>query len=88
MTSLSMALSGLGVEIPQAPSTTPETLNSWLIGHDGYKCLANDCDNLVLNAVERLTSVLSLDGESQKPTTPLGIAEALLEQTHVFIGMI
>ena len=66
MSSTAMALAGLGVTINGSP-VTPATLNTWLIANEGYLCLDGDCDNLNLTAPERLSSVMSLIGETQKP---------------------
>jgi len=67
MSSTAMALAGLGVTI-NGTAVTPKSLNQWLIDNNGYVCLADDCDNLVLTAPERLSPVMSLIGESQKPS--------------------
>ncbi len=66
MSSTAMALAGLGVKMNGAP-ITPATLNTWLIANQGYVCIDGDCDNLVLTAPERLSPVMSLIGEDQKP---------------------
>jgi len=66
MTSTTMALAGLGVTINGFP-ITPATFNTWLIANEGYLCLQGDCDNLNLTAPERLSSVMSLIGETEKP---------------------
>ena len=76
MSSLAMVLSGVGVRVPAAaagPSgprevaANPQSLNTWLLGHAGYICLAGDCNNLVLDAVSRLNSSIVLVGEGAKP---------------------
>jgi hypothetical protein len=67
MTSTAMALAGLGATV-NGSAVTPKTLNAWLIANQGYECLAGDCDNLVLTAPERLSPLMSLIGETQKPS--------------------
>lgn len=67
MTSTAMALAALGVQL-NGSAITPQTFNQWLIANNGYECIDNDCDNLVLTAPERLSSVMSLIGETQKPS--------------------
>ena len=49
MSSLSMALSGLGIQI-DGQETNPGSLNRWLAANDGYACVGGDCNNLVLDA--------------------------------------
>jgi len=49
MSSVAMALNGLGL-----PDITPATLNTWLMANEGYTCAGGDCNNLVLDAPERL----------------------------------
>lgn len=84
MSSLSMALAGLGVSIDNAPSN-PGSLNAWLEANNGYTCAAGDCNNLVLNAVQRLTPVLKLVGEIEKPPVA-EIRANLTSQAQVFIA--
>ena len=67
MTSTTMALAGLGVMIG-GEAITPKTFNVWLINNKGYICAGGDCNNLVLNASERLSPVMSLIGENPKPS--------------------
>ena len=67
MTSLSMALAGLGVQLDGAP-VTPASLNRYLEAHSDYQCAAGDCNNLVLNCVHNITDRLALDGEAAKPS--------------------
>lgn len=65
MTSTAMALAGLGAAVGGSP-VTPKTLNAWLIANSGYTCIDGDCDNLVLTAPERFSSLMSLIGETEK----------------------
>ena len=67
MSSTAMALAGLGVTIGGAP-VNPGTFNTWLKNNQGYLCMAGDCNNLNLTAPERLSSVMSLIGEYEKPS--------------------
>jgi len=65
MTSLAMALSSAGVELPDsAAPLNPKTLNAWLIANGGYRCDNGDCDNLVLDAPDVLSmGIFRLLGE-------------------------
>jgi hypothetical protein len=67
MSCLSMALNRAGIEINGQPSN-PGSLNAWLRKNDGYECVNDNCNNLVLTAVETLApdQVLSL-GEPSLP---------------------
>lgn len=67
MTSTTMALAGLGVTLEGKP-ITPGTFNKWLINNNGYLCAAGDCNNLNLTAAEALSPVMSLIGETPKPS--------------------
>ena len=58
MTCVAMVLAGMRFMVPngtQSLDATPHTLNAYLLAHDEYHCDAGDCDNLVLNATDRLT---------------------------------
>ena len=70
MSSLSMALAGLGATI-DGSLVTPGIFNLWLEVNNGYLCLSGDCNNLVLDAVTRLNSTIQLVGENPKPTIPV-----------------
>ena len=68
MTSLAMVLNALQVPYPFAPLLIdPGNFNAWLLGNGGYMCAGGDCNNLVLNAVERLTPRVKLIGELPAP---------------------
>ncbi|KAJ6235297.1 hypothetical protein M0813_28739 [Anaeramoeba flamelloides] len=58
MSSVSMALNCFGIKIPTSSGmltdSNPDTLNTWLQEHQGYVCLGGDCNNLVLNAPDRI----------------------------------
>lgn len=84
MSSLSMALAGLGVSVEGKPAN-PGTVNAWLETHNGYTCAAGDCNNLVLSAPQRLTPVLKLVGEIEKPPVE-EIRANLTAQAQVFIA--
>ena len=87
VTSLSMVLNALQVPYPGAPVLiNPGSLNLWLEGNGGYTCAAGDCNNLVLNAVERLAPAqVALIGELPPP--PFAeIAEGLRNGTVAYIA--
>ena len=72
MSSLAMVLAGARVRLPGGAGPTalaanPQSLNSWLLAHKGYTCIDGDCNNLVLDAVQRLNSSIELVGELPKP---------------------
>eukprot|EP01084_Bolivina_argentea_P314154 544127_1 len=50
-----MAMSGLGFNINTKPSD-PDTFNTWLRNDEGYCCINNNCNNLVLWKPDNLTS--------------------------------
>ena len=65
MSCVAMALSGYNLSLPgsQGPPT-PGTLNEWLVSNGGYKCASGDCNNIVLEAVDTLSSgVMHIVGE-------------------------
>ena len=67
MTSLTMALNGMGLYIHDK-QLDPGVLNKWLQENSGYVCDAGDCNNLVLDAPERIPgSPLIFVNESEKP---------------------
>ncbi|KAA0156399.1 hypothetical protein FNF29_01191 [Cafeteria roenbergensis] len=67
MTSVSMALAGLGVDLADR-AVRPDSLNSWLEDNHGYVCIAGDCNNLVLSAPNRVpSSRLQFVSEHDKP---------------------
>ena len=76
MSSLAMVLSAVGVRLPSpaggaqpsGQAANPQTLNAWLLAHAGYVCIDGDCNNLVLDAVERLNASITLVGERPKPS--------------------
>ena len=56
MSCVAMVLVGSGFALPGSESPpTPGSLNEYLISHHEYTCAAGDCDNLVLDAPDRLT---------------------------------
>eukprot|EP01100_Stratorugosa_tubuloviscum_P015061 TRINITY_DN8454_c0_g1_i1.p1 TRINITY_DN8454_c0_g1~~TRINITY_DN8454_c0_g1_i1.p1 ORF type:complete len:223 (+),score=74.03 TRINITY_DN8454_c0_g1_i1:48-671(+) len=69
MTSLAMALSGKGYLIPLTyQNVTPATLNVWLQNNNGYVCINNNCNNLVLDSPERFApGHITFISEAQKP---------------------
>ena len=56
MTCVAMALRSAAFTLPSGGVIDPGTLNNWLQGHDGYRCDRGDCNNLVLDAPDRLTN--------------------------------
>ena len=53
MSCVAMTLATMGITI-DGSTTTPGTLNAWLEANQGYHCDGGDCNNLVLDAPERL----------------------------------
>lgn len=85
MSSVSMALAGLGVTLDGAP-VTPASMNSWLESHGGYTCIDGDCNNLVLSAPDSVPgSPLCLRGESPKPSLR-DLRLAVMARDTIFIG--
>ncbi len=67
MTSLTMGLRDLGLFINNT-ELDPGVMNNWLQANEGYVCLDGDCNNLVLDAPERIPgSPLVFLGENPKP---------------------
>ena len=59
MTCIAMALAGYNISLPGSREPpTPGTLNAWLASNGGYQCDSGDCNNLVLDAVDRLSEGL------------------------------
>ena len=56
MTCVAMALRSAAFTLPSGGAIDPGTLNAWLQAHDGYRCDRGDCNNLVLDAPDRLTN--------------------------------
>eukprot|EP01112_Ceratiomyxa_fruticulosa_P021444 TRINITY_DN7545_c0_g3_i1.p1 TRINITY_DN7545_c0_g3~~TRINITY_DN7545_c0_g3_i1.p1 ORF type:complete len:244 (-),score=43.99 TRINITY_DN7545_c0_g3_i1:86-772(-) len=56
MSSLAMALHGKGYYLNSYYPIYSGTLNAWLRNNKGYTCIDGDCDNLVLDAPNRLSS--------------------------------
>jgi len=75
MSCLSMVFAGLGIDIGGQPAT-PATLNSFLETNGGYVCDAGDCNNLVLNASEKVDPRVHLIGELPLPPYDF-VAEAI-----------
>jgi len=84
MSSLSMALNGLGIKISGA-SADPGSFNKWLLANAGYLCLGGDCDNLVLDAVERLTPKLKFISEVEKQSVAV-IEQGITSGEFVYIA--
>jgi hypothetical protein len=62
MSCLAMVLSGIGVRVFGTLPATPQTLNAWLLVNAGYTCIDGDCNDLVLDAVQRLDPRVRLVG--------------------------
>lgn len=85
MTSVSMALAGLGVDLANS-AVRPDSLNSWLEDNHGYVCIADDCNNLVLSSPNRVpNSPLQFVSEHAKPE--LNDMRAAVEKGDtIFVG--
>ena len=80
MSCVAMVLAGAGFALPSATDpATPGSLNAYLIDNGGYHCDAGDCDNLVLDAPDRLTNgKMRLIGEwAMDALSPSSISSAL-----------
>ena len=53
---VAMALRSASYTLPSGGAIDPGTLNTWLQANDGYRCDRGDCNNLVLDAPDRLTN--------------------------------
>ena len=62
MSCLAMVLKGVGVPVFGTLPATPQTLNAWLLTNAGYTCIDGDCNDLVLDAVQRLDPRVRLVG--------------------------
>jgi len=85
MSSLAMALAGLGINLPDL-QMTPGTLNEYLQSNHLYTCAGHDCNNLVLNAPEALTNRLSLVGEVRPPPALPYLREVVVAQTFIALA--
>lgn len=92
MSCLAQVLSSCGVRLPGGAGPTalaanPQSLNSWLLAHKGYTCIDGDCNNLVLDAVQRLNSSIELVGELPNrrwPTFTRGLITARSRGSRTF----
>ena len=66
MTSVAMALSGFNIKI-NGEIPTPRVLNKWLRENDGYVCINGNCNNLVLNSINKISPKVRSLGEPQTP---------------------
>ena len=86
MSSLAMALAGKGILI-NGTVPDPQVLNQWLRANEGYKCINNNCNNLVLDSPNKLepAGAVTYVSEEEKPdletlikyidySNPVGIA--------------
>ena len=98
MSSLAMALAGKGILI-NGTVPDPQVLNQWLRANEGYKCINNNCNNLVLDAPDKMEPAGSVKfiSEVEKPdvetlakyvleSQPVGIAH--VENKHHFVLLI
>ena len=69
MSSVAMALAGHGLRMPDTQELVdPQNFNVWLQRHDGYWCDGSFCNNLVLDAPDRLfPGRVHFISEKQKP---------------------
>ncbi len=67
MTSVTMALAGWGITV-NGSVVNPGSMNAWLEANAGYVCMDGDCNNLVLDAPDKVPgSPLRLVGETAPP---------------------
>ncbi len=86
MTSVSMALNGLGVMINGTTAVNPATLNLWLEANNGYECLSGDCNNLVLDVINVVSGGrLSFISEEEKEPFE-DIAAGLTSLSTIYVG--
>eukprot|EP01113_Clastostelium_recurvatum_P020090 TRINITY_DN237_c0_g1_i4.p1 TRINITY_DN237_c0_g1~~TRINITY_DN237_c0_g1_i4.p1 ORF type:complete len:242 (-),score=49.46 TRINITY_DN237_c0_g1_i4:99-770(-) len=67
MSSVAMALSGKGYKLGGYYPIYSGTLNAWLAHNQGYHCLGKDCDNLVLDAPNRIAPEGQIKFISENP---------------------
>jgi len=83
-----MALNGYGVKI-DGKDSNPGTLNAWLENNQGYHCLSGDCNNLILDAPERLAAqtnrTMQFLGEKAKPSAT-DLVTKINEQKSILIA--
>ena len=85
MTSVSMALAGLGAKL-HGDAVRPDTMNQWLEENKGYTCIDGDCNNLVLAAPGSVPgSPLTFVSEKPKPALS-DMRDAVLGGSTVIIG--
>jgi hypothetical protein len=85
MSCLASVLSALGVSVFGTLPATPQTLNAWLLVNNGYKCIAGDCNNLVLDAVERLDPRVRFVSEAAPPSRS-AIAQGLASGQAAYLA--
>jgi len=84
MSCLAMVIAGLGIEI-NGSGATPASLNAFLETNGGYVCDAGDCNNLVLNASEKVDPRVVLIGELSLPPYDF-VAEAINKGEVAFLA--
>jgi hypothetical protein len=85
MSCVSMALNGLGVTIGGQQSD-PQTLNAWLENNNGYMCADGDCNNLVLDSINTVSSGRLLFVSEAPKQSVADILEGISSGTMVYIG--
>jgi len=69
MSSVSMMLSGKGFQSLMDQKTNPGSLNDWLRANQGYTCIGGNCNNLVLDAPNKISPQhIHFLSEKEKPT--------------------
>lgn len=86
MSSVAMALAGHGLRMPGSGELVdPENFNAWLQKHDGYWCDGGFCNNLVLDAPDRLfPGHVHFISEKQKPAVD-AMVEAVRTQNPAMV---
>lgn len=85
MTSISMALNGYGYKV-EGKESDPGALNQWLVNNYGYECAGGDCNNLVLQQVQKLNASILYKGEPTASTLGLDGALFLIKEGNVLIA--
>ena len=87
MSCVSMFVNGRNFTLPTGQSSNPGSLNAWLKANQGYKCIAGNCNNLVLDAPNRLAPPghITFVSETEKPEDPLQVLQGL-HQGMVYIA--
>ena len=87
MSSVAMALAGHDLRVPGSNELIdPQNFNHWLQKHDGYWCDGDFCNNLVLDAPDRLfPGRVQFISEKQKPDVQTMIQAVRDMNPHMII---